>query len=330
MRFYKYPKIGYTLSDTSNNKEKWIVCEKIHGANFSIYYYDGAIKFAKRTGFLGDDDWFYDYHRDISKYEASMRKVHDNTGLSRFIIYGELYGGWYPENAATWKGAIGTRIDERGRSLISYDKRAIQEGIYYSRDKCYMVFDIAIIDDNGELTFLDYDSMIHAVANAFHYTPALYRGLYKDAIAYNPRFNSTIPGFLGMPKLPADTNIAEGIIVRPISGNRANIIKIKNREFGKIVEEFDMEEAMNSYKFILSKLVCHNRSNSLMSKIGDTYWNNTYTGYRGEYTAELDELIAQFIDDIWQDYNTLYYNVIVDDYEKANKYIRDQVLSYFQ
>lgn len=37
---------------------KWVIMEKIHGANFQVYYDVNGIHYGKRTGFLGDEENF--------------------------------------------------------------------------------------------------------------------------------------------------------------------------------------------------------------------------------------------------------------------------------
>lgn len=39
-------------------KLKWVVTEKVHGANFSFFYENGNLKFAKRKDYLNWTDDF--------------------------------------------------------------------------------------------------------------------------------------------------------------------------------------------------------------------------------------------------------------------------------
>ena len=67
---FKYQKIADNIKDYRVNNEnakiflkkhQWIVTEKVHGANFAIYYKDGKISFSKRNAMLEENEWFYNY-----------------------------------------------------------------------------------------------------------------------------------------------------------------------------------------------------------------------------------------------------------------------------
>lgn len=76
---YKFQKISnnvdkYILNKKDNklfsNKTKWVATEKIHGSNFSIYYNNNNVSFAKRNSKLDDDEWFYNYHLIFNKRQT--------------------------------------------------------------------------------------------------------------------------------------------------------------------------------------------------------------------------------------------------------------------
>jgi len=80
---HKYQKISDKVSKYSldkkdkklfSSKSKWIVTEKVHGSNFSIYYMDGKIEFSKRNDILKEDEWFYNYQLIKDKLIRSMKK----------------------------------------------------------------------------------------------------------------------------------------------------------------------------------------------------------------------------------------------------------------
>lgn len=53
-------KIGLNERDMSKmEKLKWVVTEKIHGANFSFSYEDNQLKYAKRREYLNWSDDFF-------------------------------------------------------------------------------------------------------------------------------------------------------------------------------------------------------------------------------------------------------------------------------
>lgn len=65
--------------------------------------------------------------------------------------------------------------------------------------------------------------------------PILARGTFEEMFNFNPRFDSTIPELLGLPRL--ENNIAEGIVIRTNENkflhktDKRVILKNKNIEF---------------------------------------------------------------------------------------------------
>ena len=152
-KLLKYQKITDSLDkyQCSKNdlklikKTKWVVMEKVHGSNFSIYYEKGEISFSKRNSKLEDNEWFYNYHLIKNCLVNNTIKLAKLLEKEKFTIYGELFGGYYPEDTINWKGPLKTRINEKGVSIVPFEERAIQEGIYYSPNIEYMVFGALII-----------------------------------------------------------------------------------------------------------------------------------------------------------------------------------------
>jgi hypothetical protein len=96
---YKYQKISdkvskYSLEKKDNklfsNKSKWIVTEKVHGSNFSIYYVDGEIKFSKRNDILKENEWFYNYQLIKDKLIRNIKKISGLLNQKNIILYSEL------------------------------------------------------------------------------------------------------------------------------------------------------------------------------------------------------------------------------------------------
>ncbi len=55
-------KLGLNESGYSElEKLKWVVTEKVHGANFSFVYEAGKLKFAKRKEYLSWNDDFFGF-----------------------------------------------------------------------------------------------------------------------------------------------------------------------------------------------------------------------------------------------------------------------------
>ena len=315
---FKYQKISDKISHYNINKKilskksKWIVTEKVHGSNFSIYYNEGSIKFSKRNKFLSEDEWFYNYQFIKQKLIQNITKLSKILNENNIIIYGELFGGWYPEQPELWKGPENVRINSKGISIIPFHERAIQEGIYYSPNIEYMIFDICIIKNNNPI-FIDYlDLEKYIKQTDFFYAKPLFIGSFQNAQKFNIEFNSKIPNYLGLKELPHNTNIAEGIVIRPnenyfIEENKRCLIKIKNKKFCEIDENFDIHEAKKSYQYIFNSLINQNRLHSVISKIG---------------IEDKELILKEFIEDVWNDFYLHYSNIQIYNLDKTNEYIQ--------
>ncbi len=328
--FYKYQKIldktsGYNLTKSDNKlfgpKTKWVVTEKIHGANFSISYSSSTIKFAKRTGYLGDGEWFYNYHLIKSKLEKNVEKISQILAKNTFVVYGELFGGFYPEDPNTFDRA--QRINEQGVSVLPVELRAIQEGIYYSPDIQYCVFDIGIVNPAGSIEFVDYTQVISCIEQTeLLYAKPLAIDTFANVIKYPTQWNSTIPESLGLKPMKPNTNIAEGIVCKPVCGDKITdgnrcIIKIKNTQFKEITEEFDLTQVSKSWHFVLGNLICQNRLNAVLSKISQLNKSNA------------QEVIGAMCEDVWEDYWLNFPHCVIPDQDQAtnlvNKYVTQLV-----
>lgn len=96
MRFHAFQSIpeestaSYVMSKKDETRllrqADWIGLEKIHGANFSVYHQpsSGETRFAKRTAFLDDDDFFYDWEtiRDELRDQVALVAAHVITAPS--------------------------------------------------------------------------------------------------------------------------------------------------------------------------------------------------------------------------------------------------------
>ena len=328
MNIFKFQKISdkvskYTIDKKDNklfsSKSKWIATEKVHGSNFSIYYIDNEIKFSKRNSLLEDNEWFYNYQIIRQKLIKNIKKISSLMNKKNIIIYGELFGGWYPKNNKEWKGPENIRLNSKGVSIVPFDERAIQEGIYYTSNIEYMVFDIAYIE-NDEINFIDYLKMEEYIKQTdLFYSKPLIIGTFEKVQEYNINFDSKIPEQLGELPLPKGTNTAEGIVIKPLNShyvkdkdnkNTRCLIKIKNKKFLEVADSFDINEASNSYQFILLKLVNQNRFQAVISKIGKLTDENK------------ENILNEFIEDVLNDFYENYSHIILNDVDKANLYLK--------
>jgi hypothetical protein len=113
-----------------------------------------------------------------------------------------LFGGYYPSS-----------VDIEG------DKsQAVQKGIWYSPEKSFTLFDIAVSRDDGSASFIPYKQAVEiAEANGLLHAEPLFIGPFHKAINFDPKFVTTIPKQLGLPAWDMkdnNCNFVEGIIVK--------------------------------------------------------------------------------------------------------------------
>ena len=131
------------------NKLKWVVTEKVHGANFSFIYTNKSLQFAKRKDYLKWTDDFFGFQLVVNKLENQIIQLFEQLSkdikAQKYIIYGELFGGKYPHP----------------RVIAEPNIQAIQTGVYYSPTIEFCAFDIAIEANESELKYyLDYESAV--------------------------------------------------------------------------------------------------------------------------------------------------------------------------
>lgn len=192
------------------DKEQYIVTEKVHGANFSFHVYrteEGVrIKCAKRTGFIEDNEKFFNYIPVLEKYETSLIHLRNNVLDNDFILYGELFGG------------------------------NIQSGMPYPEEQDFVAFDLCV---KQEEVFLPLNKL-NLYSDAFKKSnipvvPLL--GLFnslQEALLFNEYFVSNLAGesFDGKD----EHKEAEGVVIEPVvpkfypNGNRV-YFKKKTKRF---------------------------------------------------------------------------------------------------
>lgn len=143
MEFKKYSSIEnhyqnkYIEKTLQNNPElrleKFILQEKIDGANFQILIENDEIKFGKRTAFLDEGrDKFYDWEMVIKQNEDFINAVKNWLNEKKFNyirLYGELFGS-----------GIQKRIHYmKKKDIIIYD--ATIDGKWVSPERLSLIFD---------------------------------------------------------------------------------------------------------------------------------------------------------------------------------------------
>ncbi|WP_286969985.1 RNA ligase family protein [Flavobacterium sp. UBA4854] len=279
--FSEYEKMPNTLKKLgldSNDllkieKYKWVVTEKVHGANFSFVYENNNLKFAKRKEYLLWTDDFFGYQLIVHKLEDKILSLFEQLSTeikaSKLIVYGELFGGKYPHSDV----------------VALKNLYPIQTGVYYSPTIEFCAFDIAIESETEAKFYLDFEKALSLFEKfgIFHVRP-LFIGKLNEAMNFNKRINSLIPKELNLPELK--DNLIEGIVIKPFNRIDTNlnlerpIIKLKNSEFDEEkrfheAEKWsfipDVSSKTESLSFIMEELrnyITDNRLQSVVSKIG--------------------------------------------------------------
>jgi Rnl2 family RNA ligase len=272
---------------------EWVVTEKIHGGQFSIYYDGSEIKASTRTTFLTDDIDFFNWPKVLADNQDKVKKLYDllktkHKDLSQVIVYGELFGGSYPHPEV---------------NKVKNAKR-LQKGVHYHPDNLFYAFDIRV--DGRFLTVDECNELFQQVG--LFYARTLFRGTMAECLTHPNQFPSKISGWLGLP--PIDDNIAEGIVIKPVEprflgiGERV-ILKSKNEKFEerkavkkrpqKPVREIKLDESGETLLQELEALVTENRLQNVLSKKGQMPYPipNNYFG----------EIMKDFSLDIWEEFN---------------------------
>lgn len=307
-------KIGLAENELSNmDKVKWVVTEKVHGANFSFVYENGILKYAKRKNYLSWNDDFFGFQLVVNEIEDKVlslfEDIEESERVGKYIVYGELFGGEYPHDEVAPNENV----------------KAIQTGVYYAPSIHFCAFDIAI-EENGEKQYLDYETSVsYFEKHEILYAKSLFVGKFADALNFNKRINSTIPKAFDLPVLKE--NLIEGIVVKPFSKVEKSmfssrpILKLKNPEFDEEKKFHEAEKwtyvpnvssKTEDLSFILEELrnyITLNRLESAISKIGEL---------NREDEQRVTEIREEFLRDAKVDFNENN-NDLLEDLKKEEK-----------
>lgn len=254
-------------------KARWVVTEKIHGANFCFVADGSNIRCANRRQFLEQDEPFFGYQELLGRLRERVllvaALVRRQVNASTVAIYGELFGGAYPHPDVQPNQSV----------------QPVQTGIYYVPGIEFCAFDIAV-EIGPERTYLDYERVLEFChqADLFVAEPLLI-GTYAAAMAYPVGFSSTIPRRLGLPPL-SEPNLAEGIIIKPVkalevSGSHGLIRPVLKKKIPAFAEDkrysaaqrwparpVEYSSLLETLQWAAFSMVTENRLQSAISKIG--------------------------------------------------------------
>lgn len=264
----------------------WTAREKIHGANYSMWFDGTTFNSAKRSGFVGGGNFFS--HEIVDKrYENCIRNMYDYlSGVNTIeqgdalCVYGELAGTM----------PTGSKV---------------QQEVDYG-DLDFYAFDIKI---NGK--FID-DLEVEALC--FDYSvrtaPLLAIGSFDELFKINNEFQSCVFQTVGATEFELiyeGDNVSEGYVLKPNvtvyfdNGDRV-AIKSKNEKFsekkkaGKIrnakTKDIDVVlcESDQSLVELLETFNTDNRLRNVISKVGDVT------------QKDFGKLLGLMVQDIYEDF----------------------------
>lgn len=271
-----------TIIEQGKGGGEWCVMEKIHGANFSLWYNGADYKSAKRTAFLGNDGCgFFNSDEVKEKHESKVKAIwnviaeswdneqfkteeNPNGEFKDLVLFGEIFGGVYNH----------PDVERNVRAT------KVQKEVQYTPNNEFYCFDIKV---NG--TFLNHRKVetLCKFAGIF-YAEMLFVGTLEECMNYKNDYNTTIPARLGFPEI--EDNITEGNVIKPIesayfwNGSRV-ILKNKNDKFKekhdkggknkapKVKEPIKFSEEAQKFADEIVLYVTENRLKNVLSKIGD-------------------------------------------------------------
>ena len=264
-QFTKFPSLENTYRQKEIDKiltmeiqDKWVVTEKVHGANFSFWVYKDLetkeinIKCAKRSGWIEEDEKFFNYKSVLEKYRPMLENLRDDQ-LDDFVIYGEMYGG------------------------------NIQSGMCYSLEQDFVAFDMRWINEDGSLSLPLRKLKVLTLDEYYNIPIVPLIGVYdtfEEALAVEESFTSKLirQGFDGKDIHKE----AEGVVIEPDTavyepnGSRVYLKKKTKRflEKGgkpniKHKSPVVLQESVQSKLDEALVFLNHNRFESVVSKIGE-------------------------------------------------------------
>jgi Rnl2 family RNA ligase len=261
---YREKTIGF-IKEMAPNGEQWVVTEKVHGANLSFVTDGTTVKMAKRTSVMETEKnrkAFYNSEPIFEKYSPLVLELfaqHELKDASTIVVYGELFGGWYPG------------IEQKKGS------QKVQKGVSYCPQNEFYAFDLLV---DGE--FVSYDLAVTLFDRlGFYHAAVLYRGTFDQVLAWSKAHYedvSTVPAMFGLPEL--DGNVREGHVLKPVTtryldnGDRV-ILKDKNDKFkekasikGNVYKEKPLSDEVKTALAEALAYVTEQRYDNVVSKIG--------------------------------------------------------------
>lgn len=280
-------------------EELWIVTEKIHGANMSIYVSKDDINFASRNGFI--EDQFYQWRIIEKELIDKAKRLYEKLRYD-IIIYGELFGK---------------------------AKKSVQKGIYYGEKLQFYPFDIYNVNTGAYVNYLD---MKKFAEEAGFRTPHILKiGTIEECANIDV---NVIESFIAETDTP---NYAEGIVIRPnktyYTDKRVRlIIKKKHKNFSEINNMSTEPIKKNIRKRNISKDI-QNLLNDMLRYVNHNRLNNVLSQLDDEEKCNAMRIIGLLVKDVWAEYcrdNELQMNISKKDKKYLNAQLHNETVKIYK
>lgn len=260
-------RVNYFLAqEFQADQPMFCVTEKVHGSNLSIVKTEDSYKLAKRSGFVEDNEKFYNAREVISTLESNLDNLFNflkegSPDVTQITIYGEIFGGAYNHPDV-----------ERVKDAIK-----VQKGVMYSPDNHFLAFGLRINDKYQS------KSEMYNLFTRFEipFLPILMIGPLEDCLKYSNLFQTRVPEMYGLPEI--EDNVCEGVVIEPYehaiilpTGSRL-VLKNKNERFKEKEKNKDRKpkapvvysEEVTKVMEAFSTLITENRLRNVLSKLGE-------------------------------------------------------------
>lgn len=292
IKFTKYPSIDRAtrkktveaIKLAGHHRKLWYAENKIHGSNLSVIATANEVTFAKRSGLLGDDN-FYGLHALTPKLQDMARTVfeHCNTvfdGIEQVILRGEIFGGTYPHDDVP-RNPSATRV---------------QKEVFYSPNNEFYVFDIQV---DGQYMSCDAKYDLCCDLGIPHCRPLAMGTLNELLEELNPVFDDPISTELGYPKIK--DNKSEGYVLKPneacyLSCGSRVILKLKNPKFSEQKSGKSKTQPAPAKDYSpevrvaieeVDRYITENRLRNVLSKLGSEFTNKDFGKIMGAFNKDV-------------------------------------------
>lgn len=205
----------------------WNATEKIHGSNmnWTYDYMTNELRMGKRSGFIQKPESFNRSDLVWDKYSEEIRNFCKNEYPGKdVILYGEIFGGYYPDMVAE-----GSRI---------------QKEVIYTNKTEFALFDVFVEDCFIPWSLVEEKLKKYRI---FH-VPSVSVDRLENLMKLDNEFNSTIPDLLNKFHnniegdedflISLEDNCTEGFVLKPETpenmfgnGGKRIALKMKNEKF---------------------------------------------------------------------------------------------------